>query len=91
MERHFKVTATEGIHARPAAILVSAIKPFISAVELKYNGQSANLRSILSVMTLCVPVHAMITIVAEGDDSKELLDKLSEVIFSQGIGEGCEN
>lgn len=91
MERHFKVTATEGIHARPAAILVSTIKPFVSAVELKYNYQSANLRSILSVMTLCVPVNSIIKIVAEGEDSKELLDKLSEVICSQGIGEACEN
>ncbi|MER2010590.1 MAG: HPr family phosphocarrier protein [Psychrobacillus sp.] len=48
----------------PAAILVSPIKPFVAAVGLKYKDQSVNLRSILSVMTLCVLVTSIITLVA---------------------------
>lgn len=90
MEKQFKVTAKEGIHARPAATLVSAIKSFVSPVELIYNEKSANLKSILSVMTLCVPVDSVITIVADGEDAKELLETISEVMVSKGIGVECE-
>lgn len=91
MKKRFIVTAQEGIHARPAALLVSSAASCRSSMELSFNGKSVSLKSILSVMTLSIPVNSTITISADGDDAAEALEKLAEVILSHGIGEVCES
>ncbi|WP_342599165.1 HPr family phosphocarrier protein [Psychrobacillus sp. FSL H8-0483] len=89
MEKTFKITTSEGVHARPSALLVSAVTPFISNVELIYNGKSANLKSIMAVMTQSIPTGSVVTISAEGADAEALMSKVTNVIISQGIGEEC--
>ncbi len=75
MDETFHITATEGIHARPAALLVNAATQFTLEIDLYYQGQEANLKSLLSVMTL---------------DAKESLLQLEKVVIVQGVGEICE-
>ncbi|QED46843.1 HPr family phosphocarrier protein [Cytobacillus dafuensis] len=89
MEKSFKITTAEGLHARPATILVSSVSPFTASVELLYNNKSVNLKSIMGVMAQAVPAGAVVTISANGTDAEELISKVTEVIISQGLGEEC--
>lgn len=89
MERNFKITAPEGLHARPAALLVTAATPFSSSVEVIHNGQTANLKSIISVMAQGIKTGAEVGIKTDGEDAEQALSKIAEVILKQGIGEEC--
>lgn len=89
MKKTFKITALEGLHARPTTLLVTAVTAFASEVTIAYKERSANLKSIMGVMALAISTGSVVEITAEGPDAEELMDKLTEVIISQGIGEEC--
>lgn len=89
MEKKFKVTASEGLHARPCTVLVQAVTPFSSEVQLTYNDRTVNLKSIMGVMSLGIPSGAEILVSAEGSDAEEALNKVKNVLSTEGIGEEC--
>lgn len=89
MKKTFKITVADGLHARPCTLLVSSVSPFQSEVQLMYNERSINLKSIMGLMSLAVPEGAYVTISAEGEDEEELLDQLTQVMVSKGLGEAC--
>ena len=89
MKKTYKITSSEGLHARPTTLLVTAVTPFASEVSMTYKEKTVNLKSIMGVMALGVASGSVVDISAEGADAKELLDKVTEVIISNGIGEEC--
>ena len=90
MKKTFTITAPDGIHARPAALLVNAAANFTSDIIISYEGQEANLKSILSVMALSIPSQAAIELSGSGDDAEAALDYLEQFIIDQDLGEICE-
>lgn len=86
MEKTFKITTPEGLHARPSTLLVSAATAFTSNVLLSYNDKSVNLKSIMGVMAQGIAPGSVVTISAEGMDAEETILKLTEIIISNGIG-----
>ena len=86
MEKTFKITASEGLHARPATLLVSAVNPLDAEVRLGHNGKPANLKSIMAVKAARIPRGAEVTITAEGAGGQQAIEKESEVFVSQNIG-----
>ncbi|GEL03945.1 phosphocarrier protein HPr [Rummeliibacillus sp. G93] len=89
MEKKFNITASEGLHARPCTVLVQAVTPFSSEVQLTYNDRTVNLKSIMGVMSLGIPSGAEILVSAEGSDADEALNKVKNVLSTEGIGEEC--
>ena len=49
-----KVVNTQGLHMRPAQLLVNALSRFESEVTLVANGKSINGKSIMYLMTACL-------------------------------------
>jgi phosphocarrier protein len=86
MEKTFKITTPEGLHARPSTLLVSAATAFSSNVLLSYNDKSVNLKSIMGVMAQGIASGSVVTISAEGMDEEETIIKLTETMISNGIG-----
>lgn len=86
MEKQYKITSSEGLHARPCTLLVSAVTPFSSDVQLTYDGRSVNLKSIMGVMALGIPADGIITISANGSDEEAAVKKAGAVILEEGIG-----
>lgn len=86
MNKNFTITSPEGLHARPCTLLVSAVSPFASDVQITYNERSVNLKSIMGVMALGIPSGSTITISAEGSDAEAALEKAGSVITGEGIG-----
>ncbi len=60
-----------GIHARPAGLLVKTAEGFRSAVKISASGKTADAKRIFSVMGLGAKKGQTITVEAEGPDEDE--------------------
>lgn len=77
-----------GLHARPAAVFVKAAQGFASKVTLKRldTEASCNAKAILSLMGLGIGCGTQVEVSAEGDDERDSVDTLVQLIES-GCGE----
>ncbi|KGX88124.1 phosphocarrier protein HPr [Pontibacillus litoralis] len=87
VQQTMKITASEGVHARPATVLVQEAGKFTADVNLEYNGKTVNLKSIMGIMSLGIPAGAEVTFTAEGSDGEEALQAIVELVKNQGLGE----
>lgn len=67
-ELKYVITDPEGIHARPAGLLVKKANEFTSAVKIGKGEKSADAKRIFGVMGLGVKKDDEIFMTAEGDD-----------------------
>ncbi|WP_153720929.1 HPr family phosphocarrier protein [Sporosarcina cascadiensis] len=86
-ECKFIITDPAGIHARPASILVQTANQFVSNIDIVFRERTANLKSIIGVMALGIPVHAVISIRATGADEESAIKAFSEAISEQKLGD----
>lgn len=88
MERVFKITDEDGIHARPATALVNTANKFSGAeIFAEANGKKVTLKSILGVLSLGLEKGDTITLIAEGDNAAEAVEALTDVMVKEGLGE----
>ncbi|MDE6956511.1 MAG: HPr family phosphocarrier protein [Lachnospiraceae bacterium] len=66
----YVVKDEQGIHARPAGLLVKAIAGLSSKVTIKKGEKAANGKMILAVMSLSVKCGEEITVEVEGDNAE---------------------
>lgn len=86
-EKKVKVIDPSGIHARPATVLVGAANGFDADLQLEYNGNKVNLKSVMGVMSLAIPHGAEVTILAEGDDADDAIEAIYEAMKKEGLSE----
>lgn len=84
-KKQFTITAEEGLHARPAAALVSEANRFHSELSLEFKDRTVNLKSILGVMGLGIPTRSTITIYADGPDEQQAIIAASELLLAKGM------
>ncbi|NLW60440.1 MAG: HPr family phosphocarrier protein [Firmicutes bacterium] len=65
-----------GLHARPAALLVNTVAQYKSEVKIAKNGQEANLKSLLDLLSLGAEQGDRITITVDGTDEDEVIAAL---------------
>jgi phosphocarrier protein len=75
-----------GLHARAAAKFVTLASSFASDIRVARNGQEVNGKSIMGVMMLAASRGSAITLIAEGDDEQDAVNRLAELI-AQRFGE----
>jgi phosphocarrier protein HPr len=68
-----------GLHARPAAVFVKTASQFKSTISIEVGSDSANAKSILSVLSLGVESGVVIKVVAEGEDAEQALKALQDM------------
>lgn len=74
------------MHARAAAQFVRTAQKYKARISIERNGQTANGKSILGILTLACPMGGVITVTAEGDDASDALAEL-EVLIENKFGE----
>lgn len=84
-KKQFFITAEEGLHARPAAALVSEANRFHCELSLEFKDRTVNLKSILGVMGLGIPTRSTITIHADGQDAQEAILGTATLLEEQGM------
>lgn len=80
------ITNPTGLHLRPAGNLCREAMKYKSRVTFNYGGNTANAKSVLSVLGACIKSGDEITLVCEGEDEETALKNLSDYIIN-GIGE----
>ena len=71
-----------GLHLRPAAALVKMAANFHSTVVLRCGEKVADLRSILSVLTLCAGMGTGLVVEVAGDDEREAIQAIARFFDS---------
>lgn len=75
-----------GLHLRPAGILCKEAMQFNSLITFTFRGNTANAKSVLSVLGACIKCGDEIEVFCEGSDEKEALSAMVGVI-EDGLGE----
>jgi len=66
----YTITDPEGIHARPAGLLVKEAKNFNSSITIKKDGKSADVKKIFALMGLACKQGNEITVEVSGEDEE---------------------
>ena len=75
-----------GLHARAAAKLVSTASKYASRTTLEFGSQTADAKSIMSVMMLAAAKGSVVTVCCDGDDEQRALQAIVDLI-SEYFGE----
>ncbi len=75
-----------GLHLRPAGNLCKEAMKFRSSITFKNRDNTANAKSVLSVLGACVKCGDEIELFCDGEDEEEALQALIGVIET-GLGE----
>ncbi|KXG78573.1 HPr-like protein Crh [Fervidicola ferrireducens] len=82
-EKTVVVKNKTGLHARPAAMFVQTANKFKSEIFIEKEGKKVNAKSIMGVMSLAVSQGTTITISAQGEDEKDAVEALVELVESK--------
>lgn len=77
---------TTGLHLRPAGILCKEAMQFQSLITFRFRDNTANAKSVLSVLGACIKYGDEIEFICEGEDEEEALRAIIATIES-GLGE----
>ncbi|ANY70182.1 PTS maltose transporter subunit IIBC [Paenibacillus sp. BIHB 4019] len=86
MQKTFKITDEDGIHARPATALVNTASKFETEVYAEANGKKVTLKSILGLLSFDLEAGELITFSADGADAAEAISALEDVMTQAGLG-----
>ena len=86
--RPVRVALEHGIHARPAAQIVSALKGLAGDVSLVARGRSANARSTVALMKLGVRKGDEVQVRALGRDAGSAIDAVARLLTDAHIATG---
>lgn len=81
-----RVPLANGIHARPAARIVAALKSLVAEVTVEIRGKSVNARSVVGLLSAGVVAGDEIEIAARGPDARPAVAAVARLIES-GMGE----
>lgn len=90
LSAEYVIRNEHGLHARPGAMLVNAIKQFTSTItvsNLDGTGKPVNGRSLMKVVALGVKKGHRLRFTASGEDAQTALKVIGEAI-NEGLGEG---
>lgn len=79
-EFSYVITDSEGIHARPAGLLVKEAGKFESAIKIKKGDKEADAKRIFGVMGLAAKQNDEIVMTAEGPDEDAAIAAIEEFL-----------
>lgn len=73
------ISDAEGLHARPVALVASAVHPWESSVTVTCRGVSTSARDLMGLMGLCARRGDELAVRVEGPDEEACAAALREV------------
>ena len=86
VSRKVTIKNPTGLHLRPAGILCKEAMQFKSHITFRYKENTANAKSVLSVLGACIKSGDEIELVCEGEDENEAWESVLKAI-ENGLGE----
>jgi phosphotransferase system HPr (HPr) family protein len=78
--REVTISNSLGLHARAAARMVETAEKFKSEIRMEKDGEGADVRSVLSLLTLECPAGSRVRLKARGVDSRRAIEALVKLI-----------
>ena len=75
MEKSIKVQLTEGLQARPIAMLVQVASQHESSVYIEADGKKVNAKSIMGMMSLSLGSGESLKVIADGADEEAAIQE----------------
>lgn len=79
-EFNYTITDPQGVHARPAGILVKEAAKYESSITIEKDGKSGDAKRIFSVMGLGVKCGQTINVKIDGSDEEEAAKAVEEFL-----------
>lgn len=79
----FTIVNDLGLHARAATKLVQLASKYPCEVQLSYDGQTANAKSVMGVLLLCGAKGTVVEVIAIGPMADECVKAIGELIASR--------
>ena len=81
------VRNSQGLHARPAAMIVQIASKYAADVTLQKGDEKVNGKSIMGILTLGVQCNSTIIIEANGEDAKEVVQEIENLLSKETVDE----
>jgi phosphocarrier protein HPr len=78
--RNIEIKNKLGVHARAAALLVQTVNRFSAQVSISKDGQTADGRSIMGVLTLAATQGSTIQVEAAGHDAEQAVKAIEKLV-----------
>ena len=75
-----KIQNEAGIHCRPSAHIVKAMKDYPGTLLLRHDGEESDLRSMLSLMMLALTHGTEVEVEVSGPDEQNQFQKLIDLL-----------
>jgi phosphotransferase system HPr (HPr) family protein len=82
-EKNITVKIASGMEARPVALFVQVASQFQSSVYVKIDEKKVNAKSIMWMMSLGVLQDEDLTLIVDGPDEGEAIEKLAEYLTTE--------
>lgn len=80
LTRELIINNSQGLHARPATLLVQKATTFKCEVSIEYNGKCANAKSLIGVLSLGVNKGYSVKLITNGTDEEVALEEITAVV-----------
>jgi phosphocarrier protein HPr len=84
--RTITVTNPQGVHARPAELLIRLAQQFASRIEILRDSERLSAKSMMDVLMLGAEQGTQLVFEASGDDANAALDEI-EKLFARNFDE----
>jgi phosphocarrier protein HPr len=81
--RKVRIKNALGLHARPATVIAKLLQGTTSIVSFTYRKETINARSIMSILMLAATRNSMITVVVDGEDASETMQRIVDAFENQ--------
>ena len=88
-QREVRIRNKLGLHARAAVKFVQLANQYRCEVKVCKDGNEANGKSIMGLLTLVAAMGSTMTVVCEGDDADKAVGALATLV-DEGFGEGID-
>lgn len=78
----YTITDPNGLHARPAGLLVKEASKYTCKITLNCNGKTGDAKKIFAVMGMGVKSGASVSVIADGPDEELAVRELEEFFKS---------
>ena len=75
---------SQGLHARPAAMLVQMASKYNAGITLDKDGEKVNAKSIMGILVLGAQQGSKIVIEADGLDAIAAVDEIEKLLTQEG-------
>ncbi|MDD5454793.1 MAG: HPr family phosphocarrier protein [Candidatus Ratteibacteria bacterium] len=83
IEKNLKIKHKWGLHARPAGKFIRLAAKFKSEIYLEKDGEKANGKSILEILSLALEYGSSVKVIVDGKDEKDALKTIENFLLQE--------